>query len=111
MSIFKEVVMLLIAAGAANADPVGPNACPSNINVFEWDETKGYWGVTWTNGDATAYTYFTEDGGSSVSKQIFPGQTSYTPFWTATEVFSGDIKMKHVKNGIDDSCGWQVIGA
>jgi hypothetical protein len=109
MSFFKEVVMLLIAAGAANADPIGPNACPSNINPYEWDEVKGWWGVSWTNGDATAYTYFSEDGGSTVSDTVFPGVTSYTPYWTLAQVTSGNLRMKHVKNGVDDSCGWQTI--
>lgn len=107
---FEQVVRLLIAAGAANADPIGPNACPSNINPYIWDAVKSWYGVTWTNGDATAYTYFSEDGGSTVSHTEPPGSTQYTPYWTIDDITSGDLKIKHVKNGIDDSCGWQTIG-
>lgn len=107
---FKDLVYLLIAAGAANASPLGPDACPSSISPYEYDPVKGWWGVTWVNGDSTAYTYFTEDGGSSVSHQVSPGATSLVGTgWTLADINSGDIQMKHVKNGIDDSCGWQTV--
>ena len=79
---------------------------------YEWDSEKGWWGVTWTNGDSSAYTYFTEDGGTSVSHQVSPGGTSLVGTgWTFADLQTGDIQMKHVKNGIDDSCGWQVIAS
>lgn len=100
---------LFWAAGAINADPVGPNACPSNITPYEWDAVKGWWGVTWTNGDSTAYTQFSEDGGSSVSHTAQPGVSSYTPYWTASDLSSGLLKMRHFKNGVEDSCSWQTI--
>jgi hypothetical protein len=106
---FKDLVYLLIAHGAKNADPVGPNACPSSINPWEWDEEKGWWGVTWVNGDATCYTQFSEDGGSSVSDSVSPGITQYTPNWTFAEIISGDLYLRHIKNGIVDDCDWQVI--
>ena len=107
---FDTVVKLFIAASAVNADPIGPNACPTNITTYLSNPTTNWYGVTWTNGDATAYTYFSEDGGTSVSYQATPGRVSYDGLWTLAETQSGLIVMKHVKDGIDDSCGWQDIG-
>ena len=106
---FDAVVKLFIAAGSVNADPIGPNACPTSINPFQWDP-KPWWGVTWTNGDSTAYTYISEDNGATVLVQISPGRASYEDsLWSTALLESGVVKIKHVKDGVDDSCGWQTV--
>jgi hypothetical protein len=99
--------MLLMAAGSINASPIGPDANVSNVEAYEWDAVKGWYGATWTNGDATAYVQISEDGGSSVSDTLAPGTTSYQPNWTLAEVNSGDLKIRHFKNGV--ALSWVTI--
>lgn len=104
MSFFKEVVYLLIAAGAANADPIGPNAAPSAVTPYEWDEVKGWWDATFTSGDSSAYTQISEDNKASIAKTLSPGitDTGYgeSMFWTSADLASGDLWIRHSKNGL-----------
>ena len=93
-----SVAKLLIAAGAANASPVGPDANVANFNINEWDPIKGWYGITWTNGDATAYIHLSEDGGTTVKYTLFPGTTSRNDEWTVSQV-NNDVVVRATKNG------------
>ena len=112
MSIFAAVVQLMVAAGAKNADPVGPNDTPQNVTVFASDPEKGWYDCTWTNGDSTAYTQISENNKVSVSRTYSPGVTESgvggSMYWTIEEVNSGDLWIRHSKNGLYSD--WVGIG-
>lgn len=101
---FKQVAMLLIAAGAKNADPIGPNAAPYAATPYEWDEVKGWWDATFTAGDSSAYTQISEDNKVSIAKTLSPGITDTghggSMYWTSADFASGDLWIRHSKNGI-----------
>ena len=112
---FYQVVALLIAAGAKNASPVGPDADPSNVTAYESDPVKSWYDCTWTNGDSSAYTQISEDNKVSVVKTLSPGVTDSanggSMFWTLTEVNSGDLWLRHTKNGINGDWVAITLGA
>ncbi len=107
-----DFLRLLIAAGAANADPVGPNGPPTDVTSYESDPVKGWWDCTWSNGDSTAYTQISEDNKVSIAKTLFPGVTDSATggsmYWTLTEINSGDLWIRHSKNG--QYSDWVAIG-
>jgi hypothetical protein len=111
MSFFHAVAMHL-AAAAANADPVGPNACPGNLSFYESDPVKGWYSISWTNGDSSAYTQVSEDYGATVLATKPPGQSGWGEPWVYWTLDDGDgrIMIRHIKNGIVDDCDWQAVG-
>lgn len=104
MAAFFHHVAMMLAAAAANADPVGPNGPPTSVTPYESDTEKGWWDTTWVNGDSSAYTQISEDNKVSVSKTLSPGVTDSavggSMYWTSTEITSGDLWIRHSKNGI-----------
>lgn len=100
---FEHFAKMLIAAGAANADPVGPEGTPENVTPYESDIVKEWYDCTWTNPDETAYIQLSEDNKVSVAETYSPGTTDSgstgSRYWTWADVTSGDLWLRYNKNG------------
>ncbi len=101
MSLSKGGSRMLQAAAADLTNPLGPDAPPSN---FAWEFYSGTkYRYTWTNGDASAYTEFTDDGVNK-ARTLGPGVSHWD---SGSTVLNTDSGVRHKKGSIyNPTSGW-----
>lgn len=89
-----QAILAMLALRHSAPELDGPDAPPTNVNTYLYSGTKI--GISWTNGDATAQTDVSIDGGSSVHTTVPAGIAQYD-----TGLTSGvNPAVRHTKNGI-----------
>lgn len=89
-----QAILAMLALRYTTPELDGPDAAPSNVDTYLYSGTKI--GISWTNGDDTAQTDVSIDGGSSVHTTVPARIAQYD-----TGLTSGVVPaVRHTKNGI-----------
>lgn len=91
-----QAILAMLALRHSTPELDGPDAAPSNVNTYLYSSPATKIGISWTNGDNTAQTDVSIDGGSSVYTTVPAGIAQYD-----TGLTSGVVPaVRHTKNGI-----------